>query len=719
MKSCLRVQKTASSALIFATLGCVATSLSPVQAAPDLSPTVAAPIESSNHKSPTSTDLSIAKTEVTPASSQPTVAVRAFPIAESASLTSGGNTSVKTTEKTASDLAVATPTQAFPIAESASPASGENTSVITTERTASDLAVATPTSPLTNLETVSGTTKAFETKVEDLRSPKHLEAQALPTEVNPAESMSPTGMPEASGELAEEDDPMGQVTNVTQLSDVQPSDWAYEALRSLVERYGCIAGYPDGTFKGNRAMTRYEFAAGVNSCLQQIERLIASSSSGLASRRDLETLQRLVNEFQPELATLRTRVDNLEGRTASLENRQFSTTTKLFGQAIFGVQGRSENSFDFFLDRFSDQGTSINLVDNVQLSLFTQFSPRTLLLTGLAAGNGNNNAIRLANYVPLSYESGTNNSVELSDLNVRHLFGSKFAVITGPLGVNPVNVFRGVNRVESAGSGPLSRFAQRNPIINIGGGSLPGNGAGIGFDWQLATRLSLQGVYSVNGAADPFNGGIFGGNEGTTTAGAQLVVSPTDKIDVSLQYLNSYSPSGSLGTGVGDDLLVLQNISSSGFLRAPIQTNAIGASVEWRLTPRFTIGGWGGYTTSDFKGGSGSVETLNWMAFLNFPDLLGEGNLAGIYVGQPPKITSSDVSSDGAGRNIPSFINRGDFLAGEGGQPDSTIHLEGFYRFRVSDNISVTPGVIVIFNPNQNSDNDTITIGAIRTTFSF
>jgi hypothetical protein len=72
------------------------------------------------------------------------------------------------------------------------------------------------------------------------------------------------------------------------------------------------------------------------------------------------------------------------------------------------------------------------------------------------------------------------------------------------------------------------------------------------------------------------------------------------------------------------------------------------------------------------------------MAFLNFPDLLGEGNLGGIYVGQPPKITSSDVFSDGAGRNIPSFVNRGDFLAGEGGQPDSTIHLEGFYRFRVT-----------------------------------
>jgi hypothetical protein len=55
-------------------------------------------------------------------------------------------------------------------------------------------------------------------------------------------------------------DAMSQVTNVSQLRDVSPGDWAFEALRSLVERYGCIAGYPDGTFRGNRATSRYEFA---------------------------------------------------------------------------------------------------------------------------------------------------------------------------------------------------------------------------------------------------------------------------------------------------------------------------------------------------------------------------------------------------------------------------------------------------------------------------
>ncbi|MGL5880145.1 MAG: iron uptake porin, partial [Xenococcaceae cyanobacterium] len=130
---------------------------------------------------------------------------------------------------------------------------------------------------------------------------------------------------------------LAQVTSVSQLSDVQPTDWAFQALQSLVERYGVIAGYPDGTFRGNRAMTRYEFAAGLNAALDRINELIATGSDNTVSRDDLATLQRLQQEFAPELATLRGRVDTLEATTAELEANQFSTTTKLEGEVIFAL----------------------------------------------------------------------------------------------------------------------------------------------------------------------------------------------------------------------------------------------------------------------------------------------------------------------------------------------------------------------------------------------
>ena len=85
-------------------------------------------------------------------------------------------------------------------------------------------------------------------------------------------------------------------------------------MQSLVERYGCIAGYPNGTYRGNRALTRYEFAAGLNACLDRVNELIATATADLVTKQDLATLQRLQEEFSAELATLRGRVDALEAR---------------------------------------------------------------------------------------------------------------------------------------------------------------------------------------------------------------------------------------------------------------------------------------------------------------------------------------------------------------------------------------------------------------------
>ena len=512
-----------------------------------------------------------------------------------------------------------------------------------------------------------------------------------------------------SGAIAVPDAELAQVTSVSQLSDVQPTDWAFQALQSLVERYGCIAGYPDGTFKGNRALSRYEFAAGLNACLDRINELLASATADLATKEEVAMLQRLQDEFAAELATLDGQVDVLEARTAELEANQFSTTTKLFGQVVLGVQGRTENDFDFFLDRLEDEDTQINIISNVQLSFFTQFSPNSILLVGLQAGDGSTVEAgpSLTNFVRLGYEGDTGNDVIVSDLTYRHLIANRLAVIVGTEGVNAVNVFRGPNRVESAGFGPISRFAQRNPIISIGNGS-----AGAGFDWQIMSRLSFQAVYSASLADNPQFGGLFGGDFGETAVAAQLVASPLNNLDIAIQYVNSYSPFGRLAAGVGDDQIAILG----GNFRAPTQTNAFGASLDWRITRGVTLGGWFGYTTSDLIGESGTVETINWMSYLNFPDLFGEGHVGGIYVGQPPRISNSNLPD---GRNVPSLISEGNFLAEPGAQPNTTLHLEAFYRYRVSDNITITPGVVYLINPGHNDDNDNIFIGALRTTFTF
>jgi hypothetical protein len=282
---------------------------------------------------------------------------------------------------------------------------------------------------------------------------------------------------------------------------------------------------------------------------------------------------------------------------------------------------------------------------------------------------------------------------------------ANLGVIVGPAGVNPSNTFRGINPLEGSGEGALSLLGQRNPILAIGNGT-----GGIGFDWQIAPRVSLQGVYSAElpaFATDSNVGGLFGGRY---VAGAQLSLAPTDRIDVGLNYLFSRSPDGALGTGIGDSQLV----SPFTLVAVPLKTHAIGATVAWRVNPRWTVGTWGGWTTSRpiDSGILGSVQTTNWMVFSAFPDLLGAGNLGGILVGQPPKITASSLPD---GLNFPKFATDG----AAGGQSDTAIHLEMFYRARITDNIAVTPGLIAVFNPNHNAANDTLIIGTLRTTFRF
>ncbi|NER36640.1 MAG: carbohydrate porin [Oscillatoria sp. SIO1A7] len=495
-----------------------------------------------------------------------------------------------------------------------------------------------------------------------------------------------------------------QLNSVSELSDVQPSDWAFQALQSLIERYDCLLGYRDGTYRGNQALNRYEFAANLDACMENIV-AIASSLDAAESFNpsDLNSLQRLQEDFAAELASLEQDINRLETRKAFLETVQFSATTKLFGQVIFGIQGVSENEADFFpvddIKDARDPSSEVNIISNMQLSLLTQLSSRSLVLAGVQMGNGST-APRLTNDRRLGYEGDTDNTVVLSDLNYRQLVGNRFAIIVGPAGVNMANVFRGINRIESAGRGPISALGQRNPIINIGSGR-----GGFGFDWQISSRTSLQGVYAASTPTDAVNGGIFGGDDGDTSLGMQLTLTPIDTIDISLNYVNAYSPFGLLGTGVGDDQLTSNS---------PLKTNAFGATLAWRISPQFVLGTWGGYTNSYIPGRSGNVETTNWMVFVNVEDLFASGDLVGIYVGQPPKIVDSDLP---LGKNIP------DLLAGgpgeDGGQPGTTTHLELFYKFAVSEDISLTPGFLAIFEPGQTPASDTIFVGVVRTTFSF
>lgn len=482
---------------------------------------------------------------------------------------------------------------------------------------------------------------------------------------------------------------MNQVTSVSQLSDVQPTDWAFQALQSLVERYGCIAGYPDGTYRGNRALTRYEFAAGVNACLDRVNELIAAGTADLVTKEDLGTLQRLQEEFSAELATLRGRVDALEARTAELEANQFSTTTKLTGEAIFAVS-------DVFGE---DVEAETILTDRVRLNLLTSFTGKDRLRTRLQAGNPDNSfADEIGtNEGRFSYDGTIGNDFAIDILDYRFPLGDKTYVnifANGALhhhyadSVNPY--FEGFG----GGNGALSRFGERNAIYRIGG-----NAAGIGINHKFGQALKLDLGYLSNEASSPTAGdGLFNGNY---SALAQLVFQPFDKLKLGLTYIHAYNGEDSRfnfgGTGTN---LANRPWAAGGFGVTPVSSNSYGVEASFQVSPKLAVGGWFGLTNARLIG-LGDSEVLNYAVTLALPDLGKKGNLAGIIVGAEPYLTDIDVPG-----------------ASEVDE-DVPLHVEGFYKYQLTDNISVTPGVIWLTAPNQNNNNSDVVIGTIRTTFTF
>ncbi|KYC39750.1 hypothetical protein WA1_30615 [Scytonema hofmannii PCC 7110] len=519
-------------------------------------------------------------------------------------------------------------------------------------------------------------------------------------------------------QLEQQNESLGQVTSVSQFSDVQPTDWAFQALQSLVERYGCIAGYPNGTYRGNRAMTRYEFAAGLNACLDRVNELIATATADLVRKEDLATLQRLQEEFSAELATLRGRVDALEARTAELEANQFSTTTKLVGEAIFNLSevfGDERAVSSGVTDPDSDANAANNadddlepnpiFADRVRLRLNTSFTGNDLLVTRLQARNITpyGTAVTGTNMTRLSFDDNNNNDIELDKLNYTFNLGE---ILRVKIDANSGELYDNINNfnpdLASDARGAIGRYGRFSPIYRQGQG-----GAGATITVNPRGPISLSASYlgggSSGGASNPGLGrGIF---NGSYTALGQLSFQPSQALSVGLTYARTYQNS--------ENGINLFSSTGSVYANQPfgnnvaLTSNHYGVQAAFRLGKNITIGGWYGYSEAEAKSGlrEGDEADFNyWAATLAFKDFGREGNLLGIIFGQPPKVSDNDfVQTNGVRRE----------------DEDTSYHLEALYRLQLSNNISITPGVLVIFNPEHNNDNDTIYVGTLRTTFTF
>jgi len=504
-----------------------------------------------------------------------------------------------------------------------------------------------------------------------------------------------------SGELSETNsDGLDQVTSVSQLRDVQPTDWAFQALQSLVERYGCIEGYPDRTYRGNRAMTRYEFAAGLNKCLDRIQELIAALPQGV-TKEDLDRLRRLQAEFTAQLGTLRGRVNALEARTTQLEANQFSPTTKLNAEVITAVQ-------DTFSDRVGGNSDDSKTMFGyrARLNFETTFTGKDLLRTRLEVGNFRPIFdVTGTQMTSLNFDTDTSSRVLIPHLLYSFNLNSLITVTLGPIGLGYTDITDTITPpgIADDARGIPSKFGEYSPFFRQGGGGISGN-------FSLAKNLVLTLGYLAGDPANPIGGsGFFNGKY---NAMAQLALYSVSSA-IGISYSHAYAPGGVVDlTGSTGSFLATRPFGDN----IATASDTFGIQGYYRLTRNFQIHGWGGYIKanaessglsliSDSRGGEflssvgkGSDADIWFGAVgISFPDVGKKGNLPGILVGLPPRVTSSDVRKD----------------------PDTSYHVEAFFRFQVNDFITVTPGFWVVFNPENDSKNATQYVGVVRTSFNF
>ncbi|MEJ1936636.1 iron uptake porin, partial [Nostoc sp. NIES-2111] len=318
---------------------------------------------------------------------------------------------------------------------------------------------------------------------------------------------------------------ISQLTSVSQLSDVQATDWSFQALQSLIEKYGCIAGYQNGTYRGNLKMTRYEFAASLNTCLTKLQELIYTTNNSLLTKEDLDVIQKLQTEFASELTTLSSRLSNLENTTSELEANQFSPTTKLEAEAIMAVASIfGENASD--VEPNSNLDGNIIFSQRVRLNFLTSFTGKDELNVRLESGNipEFDDSVTGTKMTRLGFDEDTGNDIGLDEVYYSFPIGDSIKTTIAISEMELNDFAEPINPLASSGRGAVSRFGRYNPILrNM-------SGTGLGINYQLNQKTQFAVAYMANDAAIPTEkNGLFNGN---FAALGHLYYRPVDNLGI-------------------------------------------------------------------------------------------------------------------------------------------------------------------------------------------
>jgi len=265
-------------------------------------------------------------------------------------------------------------------------------------------------------------------------------------------------------------------------ADVPTDHWAYQAVNNLQER-GIVIGYPDGTFGGKRAMTRYEFAVAIDRLVDWVNRSLAEIKPGgglskeeiqamidankgvsedrvkeliderlrnLPTKEDLETIRRLTEEFHDEIAALGTNLENfhrdyetLKARVAAIEEKMarwhFSGEANVMAR---GEHAESENVPGFGDQRRpvidKDSRTDNNGSSNILEAVKTLYSVDFGVTGNIGSGASANVLLNFGNYLPWVNSNRQNPGVDATRGNNVGIYAGDVSTVPSlPTGQGP------------------------------------------------------------------------------------------------------------------------------------------------------------------------------------------------------------------------------------------------------------------------------------------
>jgi hypothetical protein len=478
-------------------------------------------------------------------------------------------------------------------------------------------------------------------------------------------------------------------------SDIRPGDWAYQALQNLLKRPGCGSPLAREAFHRSQGIPRQHAAILLNRCLAQIP----------ASNEDLPRLLQLLND---EFANLSGAMQDLSVKLVGLEAQSFATSTKLKADATMTLGGIPNYGRNGSPNSKAGGNTTFNY--EFHLNFYTSYTGKDFLRMRLGAGNFGSYPFgtSTSNVFKLIRTESSNDAPYLDRLYYQFPLGKhdQYRLTIGAL----------VRNTEMAWIPSVYRSDVLD-FFGTGGGSGVYNkalGEGVGMSWRQAvapgksgwlaslnTVVSGSAVNSENSSCSPScrsgdsgadsSFGVFNAKSGINALAQLGYQATTWGVAIGYRYGTTQSAVRTANGVAGNPLVAGQ------------QDNSLAFNLYWRphhasWLPSVSTG-FGYNIVSPSSAANAAQSSRSWMAGFQWDNISASSNVAGLAVGQP-------AHSAGA----------------TGGSPWL---LEVFYRFFLSENLTITPALFYGRGVSTSKANDggqpifNGLGGVIQTTFEF